>query len=133
MDAATRELVRLRANDRCEYCHLPQAQAPIPRFHLEHIRPRKHGGTDADDNLCLACNHCNFHKASNLSGIDPLTDSMVRLFDPRKDAWAQHFCFHGARIIGRTSIGRATVRVLGMNESEQVELRLHLLESGTLA
>ncbi len=112
---------------------MPQAQAPIPRFHLEHIRPRKHGGTDADDNLCLACNHCNFHKASNLSGIDPLTDSMVQVFDPRRDAWAQHFCFHGARIIGRTSIGRATVRVLGMNESEQVDLRLHLLESGTLA
>jgi hypothetical protein len=132
MDAATREQVRLRANDRCEYCHLPQAQAPIPRFHLEHIRPRKHGGTDADDNLCLACHHCNFHKASNLSGIDPLTDSMERLFDPRKDAWAQHFCFHGARIIGRTSIGRATVRVLCMNDSEKVELRLHLLESGTL-
>jgi hypothetical protein len=35
--------------------------------------------------------------------------------------------------IGRTSIGRATVRVLGMNESEQVDLRLHLLEPGTLA
>jgi hypothetical protein len=31
----------------------------------------------------------------------------------------------------RTDTG--SVRVLGMNESEQVELRLHLLESGTLA
>jgi len=35
--------------------------------------------------------------------------------------------------IGRTAIGRATVRVLGMNDSEQVELRLHLPESGTSA
>ena len=129
MDAATREQVRLRAKDRCEYCRLPQAQAPIPLFHIEHIRPKKHGGTDADDNLCLACNYCNLHKGSNLSGIDPLTDSIARLFDPRNDEWSEHFSFHGARIVGRTAVGRATVRVLGMNDRERVELRLHLLES----
>jgi hypothetical protein len=132
MDEATREQVRLRAKGRCEYCRLPQAQAPFPLFHIEHIRPRKHGGTDVEGNLCLACNQCNLHKASNLTGIDPLTDSISRLFDPRNDEWYEHFAFNGARIVGRTAIGRATVRVLGMNDRERVELRLHLLESGTL-
>ena len=132
MDEATREQVRLRAKDRCEYCRLPQAQAPFPLFHIEHIRPKKHGGTNVAGNLCLACNQCNLHKASNLTGIDPLTDSIARLFDPRNDEWHHHFAFNGARIVGRTAIGRTTVRVLGMNDRERVELRLHLLESSTL-
>jgi hypothetical protein len=132
MDAATRRQVRLRAEERCEYCRLSQAQAPFPLFHVEHVRPKKHGGTDAESNLCLACNHCNLHKASNLTGIDSLTDTIARLFDPRNDDWHQHFAFKGARVVGRTAIGRATVRVLSMNDSERVELRLHLIESGAL-
>lgn len=72
---------------------------------------------------------CNLHKASNLSGIDPLTDSIARLFDPRNDEWSDHFSFHGTRIVGRTAVGRATVRVMGMNDRERVELRIHLLEA----
>jgi HNH endonuclease len=132
MDAARREQVRLRAKDRCEYCRLSQVHAPVPQFHVEHIRPRKHGGTDAYENLCLACNHCNLHKASNLTGIDPLRGSVTRLFDPRKDRWSDHFYFHAARIVGRTDVGRTTVRVLAMNDSERLELRRQLLEFGRL-
>ena len=132
MDAATRERVRRRANGRCEYYRLPQAGAPFPVFHIEHIRPKKHGGTDADDNLCLACNFCNFHKSSNLTGIDPATDAITPLFNPRTDAWHEHFAFDEGTIIGRTAIGRATARVLNMNDQERLELRLELLEIGLL-
>jgi hypothetical protein len=132
IDAAVRERIRLRAKGRCEYCRLPQAHAPFPLFHIEHIRPKKHSGADRDDNLCLACNYCNLHKSSNLTGINPLTNAIVRLFDPRNDDWDEHFEFEGARIVGRTAIGRATVRVLNMNDSERVELRLEFIEKGLL-
>ena len=132
MDAASRERVWRRASGRCEYCRLRQEQAPFPRFHVEHIRPKKHGGTGAETNLCLACNYCSLHKSSNLTGIDPLTDSTERLFNPRKDHWHEHFAFDGPRIEGPTPIGRATVGVLNMNDSERLELRLELLESGRL-
>jgi hypothetical protein len=54
MDEVTRNLVRQRAGNRCEYCGLPQAQSPLARLHVEHILPKKHGGTDAPDNLALA-------------------------------------------------------------------------------
>jgi hypothetical protein len=37
MDSATRELVRGRAADCCEYCGLPQSEVPFAAFHVEHI------------------------------------------------------------------------------------------------
>ena len=40
MDAATGELVRQRAGNLCEYCHLPQVFSGL-RFHIEHIGPRR--------------------------------------------------------------------------------------------
>jgi hypothetical protein len=54
MDAATKRLVRERAEGRCEYCRLPQAAQPFIAFHVEHIVARKHGGPDDAGNLCLA-------------------------------------------------------------------------------
>ena len=65
-------------------------------------------------------------------GIDPLTDVVTRLFNPRSDDWREHFAFDGPRIVGRTPIGRVTVRVLNMNDQERLELRLELLETGLL-
>ena len=83
----------------------------------------QHGGTKQHDNLALACWHCNLKKGPNLAGIDPETGQIVPLFHPRKDKWAEHFAMHvgtlmplGIEIEGLTPIGRATVRVLGMNE-----------------
>lgn len=51
---------------------------------MEHIRPRKHGGSDDESNLCLACIDCNLHKGANLTGIDPVTEIMTPLFHPRQ-------------------------------------------------
>jgi 5-methylcytosine-specific restriction endonuclease McrA len=55
MNASTRALVRQRADDRCEYCQLRQEDSLLAALHIEHIIPRKHGGSDAPDNLALAC------------------------------------------------------------------------------
>ncbi len=84
MDARLRELVKQRAAGRCEYCWLRQEQAPLA-FHVEHITPRQHARKDTPENLALACHHCNLHKGTSLSGLDPLTGEMTRLFHPRLD------------------------------------------------
>jgi hypothetical protein len=131
MDETLRELVWQRAGHRCEYCRLHQDQESLPRFQIEHITARQHGGTDAASNLALACHHCNLHKGPNLTGIDPKTKKIVRLFHPRRHKWQRHFAWDGPRLAGRTAIGRATVVVLAMNDVQRVALREGLIEEGT--
>ena len=130
MDATIKRSVRDRARHRCEYCRLPQAAQPYVTFHIEHVLPRKHGGSDDPSNLALACERCNAFKGTDLSGIDPDTGQVERLFDPRTQVWADHFELRGALILGRTSTDRATVAVLGMNEDRRVLLRAEILTLG---
>ena len=59
MDAATAQLARQRAGNRCEYCRLLQEHSAL-RFHIEHIVAQQHGGTDDPENLALACPECNY-------------------------------------------------------------------------
>ena len=122
MDSATRDFVRVRAEDRCEYCMLPQDDSAL-RHHIEHIVARQHGGTDETDNLALACHRCNLHKGPNLTGIDPHTGEKVSLFHPRRDTWSHHFRIEGTNIVGRTATGRGTVQVLAINDARRIELR----------
>jgi len=130
MDDAVRFLVRARAGRQCEYCHLPEEYAAFTPFHIEHIIAKQHGGTDARANLALACHHCNFHKGPNLSGIDPVTRRIVKLFHPRRHVWPYHFVWAGARLIGRTAIGRATIAVLQMNDPDAFKDRQALIAEG---
>ena len=130
MDEALRQLVRPRANHRCGYCLLSQQFAPIYRFHIEHIRARKHGGNDGSDNLALACPNCNHHKGPNLSAVDPVSDDVVLLFNPRTQTWADHFETAETRIVGKTPTGRATVRLLIMNGDQRLRVRDALYERG---
>jgi len=132
MDAATRQLVRTRADDRCEYCHLPQAAAPFLTFHIEHVQAQQHVEDDSLENLALACPDCNRHKGPNLTTIDPQTRLIVRLFHPRQDVWDAHFEYRGAILVGRTLVGEATIRLLQMNTVERVEMRAELHASGDL-
>ena len=129
MDDATRDLVRRRAQNRCEYCLLPQAHSPLTH-HVEHIVAKQHGGGDEADNLALACHRCNLRKGPNLTGMDPLTGEIVHLFHPRRHRWIEHFVLQDLRIIGLTPIGRATVHVLAMNDSRRLELRSTIVRGG---
>jgi hypothetical protein len=95
-------------------------------FHVEHIIPRQHGGTDDPQNLALACFHCNLHKGPNLTGIDPETGAVIGLFDPRRQKWDEHFLIADAVIVGVTPVGRATIRVMSMNAPTRIELRKDL-------
>jgi hypothetical protein len=125
-----RQLVRERAGRRCEYCRLPDFAAPASTFHVEHVIARQHGGADALENCCWSCHRCNLHKGPNLSGRDPFTRNVVRLFDPRRQAWKRHFEWRGAVLVGRTQTGRATVVVLDINDPQRVALRRILRDEG---
>ena len=127
MDAATSQLVRQRAGGLCEYCRLPQDFSGL-RFHIEHIVARQHDGTDTPANLALACPECNFHKGTNLTGVDPDTGQVTPLYHPRRDRWDEHFLRIEANIDGRTAVGRVTARLLEMNTGDRVRLRRRLLQ-----
>lgn len=129
-DPALRDSVRRRAMDRCEYCGIRQGEEPFFLHQLEHIVARQHGGPTIESNLALACQHCNRHKGPNLSGIDPDTGGVTELFHPRRDRWEDHFVLRGDVIVGRSPIGRATVRVLKMNAVRRVELRMRVRLAG---
>ena len=129
MAAALKAVVRRRARFRCEYCHFPERLAEL-RFQLDHIVPRKHRGPTTLENLALACFRCNSHKGPNMSGVDPDTGRVERLFHPRSHEWNAHFLWRGAALAGKTPIGRATIDVLKMNRPEVVLLRKAMLAGG---
>jgi hypothetical protein len=41
----------------------------------------------------------------------------------RRDRWEDHFAWDGIHLVGKTAIGRTTVRVLNMNSEDQLLLR----------
>jgi hypothetical protein len=130
MDASTRQFVRRRARDVCEYCRIPQSATPLIPFHMEHITAKQHGGGDNPNTLALACDRCNAYKGPNLTSIDPDTGEIALLFNPRQQAWHEHFAFRGGTIFGVTPTGRATVRLLQMNALRRVRLRAEWLKEG---
>lgn len=123
MKESTKALVRDRVGYRCEYCQLHQDDSPLASLHVEHVIPKKHGGSDELDNLALACIDCNLHKGPNLTGIDPETGEITQLFHPRRQRWSDHFEWAGLYVAGRTAVGRTTFRVLNMNSDDRIVLR----------
>ena len=123
MEPGLKELVRRRAGNACEYCRIPQDATPLISFHIEHIVSRQHGGSDEPGTVALACDRCNAYKGPNLTSLDPDTNAIVPLFNPRQDIWGDHFFVRDGRITGLTPKGCATVRLLNMNAPRRVELR----------
>jgi HNH endonuclease len=122
MNSQLKQRVQDRAQNRCEYCQIPQSAHP-QRFPLDHFIPRKHGGIDDESNLALCCPMCNLHKGSNLSGIDPTSGQIHPLFNPRRDKWTEHFTWRGATLTGNTPTGRVTIAVMNINDAQRIELR----------
>jgi hypothetical protein len=129
--AALRARVRAAAANRCGYCRTAQAYVPWP-LEIDHIIPRAHGGSDAEDNLWLACRGCNLFKGQQTHGRDPLTGRRVRLFHPRRQRWRRHFqwSLDGTMIVGRTATGRATVVALSLNNLVAVTVRRNWVTAG---
>ncbi len=78
----------------------------------------------------MACWYCNTFKGPDLSGLDPTTRKLTRLFNPRRHKWDRHFRYDGPVLIGRTAIGRTTIQVLQINCDEQLMLRESLITEG---
>lgn len=123
--ATLRAFVFERAGGRCEYCLLHQDDSFL-RHPIDHIVAIAHGGETDEANLALSCVSCNTAKGPNLASIDPLSGKVAGLYNPRRQRWERHFRLEGAIIVGLTRTGRATVRLLHMNSTRQVEERLHL-------
>ena len=130
ISAADRRLVRERAKGRCEYCRMAEAWEPFFTYHVEHIQARQHGGPDGSDNLAFACNHCNLLKGPNLASIDPDGGEVTLLFNPRTQAWKEHFRIEAGKVLGLTATGRTTVFLLQMNAPHRIELRLENMDDG---
>lgn len=125
-----RGLVNSRAKGMCEYCRVPQTSGTIT-YHVDHIRPIKHNGTDDIDNLCLSCYKCNGYKGTNIAGYDPLSDEITRLYHPRQDDWFTHFTIiETMEIEGLTAEGRTTAELLRFNEAGRVRYRQVLHQLG---
>jgi hypothetical protein len=129
MTPSLREAVRRRAEERCEYCHLPASCSILP-FEIDHIIPEKHGGPTDLENLALACCYCNRFKGPNLSGVDNESGRIVRLFHPRRDRWGEHFVWQATSLKALSPIGRVTVQVLGLNSPGHLRVRGSLADEG---
>lgn len=129
----TRALVAQRAGRACEYCKAPNHITGY-RFHVEHIVPRHHAGTDDLSNLAFSCVTCNAHKSTHLASKDPTSGAIVALYHPRKDSWDEHFALERqtGEIRGLSPTGRATAKRLSFNRGYRVEARLAWLEAGWL-
>ena len=102
------------------------------KLEIEHLLPLAEGGTDAEENLWLACRDCNSFKSSKVYVFDDETKQKIKLFNPRTQNWHEHFRFskNKTTIIGKTPCGRATVVALRMNNEQAVRARSRWVEAG---
>lgn len=131
ISAQIRRMVWNRAEGCCEYCR-SQARFATQAFSIEHIIPRKAGGTNEATNLALACQGCNNHKYTKTRAVDPITLAQAPLFHPRQDIWGNHFAWNETYtlIVGLTPTGRATVHALKLNRAGLINLRHVLFQMG---
>lgn len=127
-----RRQIKEAANNCCEYCCVPSAVA-FASYHIDHIISEKQGGKTAFSNLALACRLCNLSKGSSIAAFHEFSEALIRLFNPRKDRWVQHFRMtDSGRIVARTEIGQGTIKVLNLNDLQRVDVRRVLLARGVI-
>lgn len=61
---AMRFALSVRQGGRCALCGQPLDPTGV---HVDHIVPRKHGGTNNEQNLQLVCSRCNLLKGARLA------------------------------------------------------------------
>ena len=117
-----RQIIRERAKYICEYCHSSE-RLSANRFTIDHVIPKSLGGSDETNNLALACRRCNERRYNFVAGLDPETQAIVPLFNPRQQKWEDHFVWIGQGVVieGITPIGRATRLRLDLNDMRYLE------------
>ena len=123
-----RALVISRARESCEYC-LVHTDYAVLVHEIDHVIAEKHGGPTETDNLAYACAQCNRFKGSDIATRDPQTGQIELLFNPRQHSWLEHFRLDGPVIVPLSPIGRATERLLQLNQIDRILLRKALLST----
>jgi len=118
-----------RAKNCCEYCRIHEDDMFVG-FEIDHIIANKHGGGNEIENLAYACPHCNQHKGSDLVTFIDSYEDIVTLYNPRKHKWEEHFESNLGEIVAKTKIGKATIKLLKMNDIDLIILRNILSEIG---
>jgi len=131
LTASLRERLDAADDRRCAYCRTTSQNTGQP-MSVDHIIPRSQGGSTDFENLCYACRRCNEFKGSQIEAVDPLTEVLTQLYNPRHQHWREHFKWidQGIHLAGRTAIGRATVVALNMNNEYIVESRRNWVNAG---
>lgn len=127
LDAALRQVVRLQADGRCEYCRISE-RLTLAEHEIDHVIAVKHGGKTVAANLALCCTICNRFKGSDIASIDPESGQITPLFRPRNDRWDDHFQVRDGEVLGLTATGRVTVQLLRMNRPARIRERQLLQE-----
>ena len=117
------------AGNCCEYCRLSQEDNTFS-FQIDHVIAEKHEGETVLENLSLSCPNCNSFKGSDIGSIDRETGLLTPLYNPRTQKWEDHFRLNDPLIEARTPQGRVTVRLLRLNNPEQVDERQGLISMG---
>jgi hypothetical protein len=128
-DDIVRLAVRMRARDACEYCLLPttsefHVEAVVPPLLWDEylggklvVRPDGHrAGPEHIDNYVWICPFCDHARRRQVEAV--VGREAHRLFDPRRDRWAQHFLIlEGTPLVcGHSAVGRATELALAFND-----------------
>jgi 5-methylcytosine-specific restriction endonuclease McrA len=126
-----RQKIILQARRRCGYCLTSELIVGY-EMDIEHIIPESLGGLTVENNLWFSCSDCNGFKGSKISAIDPISEELLSLFNPRTQAWTEHFEWskEGDLIIGKTAIGRATVIALKLNRQFLLDSRQMWVSAG---
>ncbi|MGB0561820.1 MAG: HNH endonuclease [Spirulinaceae cyanobacterium] len=124
LSKSVRQQVWARAKFRCEYCQSSMRLTGMPLV-IDHIQPQILGGSDALVNLAAACYRCNEFKGGRTSGVDQETGETVALYNPRSQAWSEHFAWDetGIMVVGLTPVGQVSVMVLRLNNEDVVAAR----------
>ena len=80
--------------------------------------------------MAFSCSPCNWLKGPNISTVLEFGGALIPLFNPRRQDWFEHFEHTNGLLIPRTLIGEATIKLLDLNQSNNVEERFEMALAG---
>ena len=99
-------------------------------FTLSIFLAKSTGGRTEFSNLALACPECNRKKGTIIGSRKHSEGEFIRLFNPRTDAWSEHFEFNWAIIHPKTDVGEITSKMLGFSDDFRITFREYLMLLG---
>jgi hypothetical protein len=75
---------------------------------------------------------CNGYKRDTVEAYDAISQTVIPLYNPRTDAWADHFAWTEdyTRVVALTAIGRISIITLQLNREGVINIRLLLTLAG---